>query len=121
MARMFTNSIYYVHEKSNMVELNPSIPVSIPNERADPPETFKQNVDELVTDLVKKAKEIDILIEGLPGIERTEEEQLALLEQLEMENQKENENFEKALQELEEAKSKIGGIIRVITDEQSQP
>ncbi|KAI9303746.1 hypothetical protein BJ944DRAFT_164899 [Cunninghamella echinulata] len=76
MARMFTNSIYYVHEKSNMVELNPSIPVSIPNERADPPETFKQNVDELVTDLVKKAKEIDILIEGLPGIERTEEEQV---------------------------------------------
>ncbi|CAO3608589.1 unnamed protein product [Cunninghamella blakesleeana] len=100
MARMYTNSVYYVHEKANMVELNPSIPVTVPNERADPPDTFKQNVNELVTDLGKKAKEIDILIEGLPGIDKTEEEQLAILEQLEIENQNANEEYEKALQEL---------------------
>ena len=30
MARMFTNSIYYVHEKSSMAELNKEIPVSQP-------------------------------------------------------------------------------------------
>jgi hypothetical protein len=30
MARMFTNSIYYVHEKSAMVELNSELPVSNP-------------------------------------------------------------------------------------------
>lgn len=32
---------------------------------------------ELVSDLVKKAKEIDTLIEVLPGIEQTEEEQVS--------------------------------------------
>lgn len=30
MARMFTNSIYYVHEKSGMAELNEGVPVSQP-------------------------------------------------------------------------------------------
>ena len=30
MARMFTNSIYYVHEKSGMAELNQDIPVAQP-------------------------------------------------------------------------------------------
>lgn len=30
MARMFTNSIYYVHEKSGMAELNKDIPVAQP-------------------------------------------------------------------------------------------
>ncbi|ORZ14722.1 hypothetical protein BCR42DRAFT_329506 [Absidia repens] len=77
MARMFTNSIYYVHEKSNMVELNKDIPVLQPKVQADTPEIFEQNVKELVSDLGKKAKEIDTLIEGLPGIQRTEEEQVS--------------------------------------------
>ncbi|KAI8338724.1 hypothetical protein BC941DRAFT_423751 [Chlamydoabsidia padenii] len=77
MARMFTNSIYYVHEKSNMVALNEDIPVLVPKVQADDPETFDQNVKELVSDLGKKAKEIDTLIEGLPGIQRTEENQVS--------------------------------------------
>lgn len=36
------------------------------------------NVQELVSDLVKKAKEIDSLIEVLPGINQTEDEQVSL-------------------------------------------
>lgn len=32
---------------------------------------------ELVTDIVKKGQEIDQLIEALPGISRTEEEQVS--------------------------------------------
>lgn len=34
---------------------------------------------ELATDLVKKAKEIDSLIEVLPGIQQTEEEQVIII------------------------------------------
>lgn len=33
MARMFTNSIYYVHEKSGMAELNKDIPVAQPKSK----------------------------------------------------------------------------------------
>jgi hypothetical protein len=34
------------------------------------------NIKELVSDLVKKTKEVDTLIEALPGIKHTEEEQV---------------------------------------------
>ncbi|KAI9274788.1 subunit 21 of mediator complex-domain-containing protein [Phascolomyces articulosus] len=76
MARMFTNSLFYVHEKSAMAELNNQIPIAQPKIQADPPEEFTQNMHELATDLVKKAKEIDALIEVLPGIKNSEEEQV---------------------------------------------
>ncbi|KAI8144916.1 mediator complex, subunit Med21 [Fennellomyces sp. T-0311] len=76
MARMFTNSLFYVHEKSAMAELNSQIPIAQPKVQADPPEEFNQNMHELATDLVKKAKEIDALIEVLPGIKNSEEEQV---------------------------------------------
>ncbi|KAI7905657.1 uncharacterized protein BX663DRAFT_500501 [Cokeromyces recurvatus] len=79
MARMFTNSIYYVHEKSGMAELNKDIPVAQPKVQADDPVVFQENMKELVSDLVKKAKEIDSLIEILPGIQQTEEEQVITL------------------------------------------
>ncbi|KAI8391742.1 uncharacterized protein BYT42DRAFT_489954 [Radiomyces spectabilis] len=79
MARIFTNSIYYVHEKSAMVALNDDIPVAQPKVQADNPEVFQQNMQELATDLVKKAKEIDALIEILPGIKHTEEEQVRFI------------------------------------------
>lgn len=35
MARMFTNSIYYVHEKSQMAPLNPDIPVHQPKSKGE--------------------------------------------------------------------------------------
>ncbi|KAI8065214.1 hypothetical protein BC940DRAFT_304471 [Gongronella butleri] len=118
MARMFTNSIYYVHEKSNMVQLDPEIPVLNQKVQADPPEVFQANVQELVADLVKQAKEIDTLIEGLPGIERTEDEQIALLQQLEKDNQNENDSYKAAVQELEEARQRVITTLRTIADEQ---
>lgn len=38
---------------------------------------FIENMRELASDLVKKAKEIDALIEVLPGIDQTEDEQVS--------------------------------------------
>lgn len=76
---------------------------------------------ELATDLVKKAKEIDSLIEVLPGIQQTEEEQVImiigmfrctviiyaimsnqinLLKSLEEENQIANEEYKAAVKEM---------------------
>ncbi|KAI7848409.1 subunit 21 of mediator complex-domain-containing protein [Circinella umbellata] len=79
MARMLTNSLFYVHEKSAMAELNNQISIAQPKIQADPPEEFNQNMHELATDLVKKAKEIDALIEVLPGIKNSEEEQVRII------------------------------------------
>ncbi|KAK4509494.1 uncharacterized protein ATC70_007846 [Mucor velutinosus] len=120
MARMFTNSIYYVHEKSGMAELNKGIPVAQPKIQADKPEVFQDNMKELASDLVKKAKEIDALIEVLPGVQQTEEEQINLLKSLEEENRIANEEYEAAVKEMELVKQQINQSLRAIADEQSQ-
>ncbi|CAO0799794.1 unnamed protein product [Mucor circinelloides] len=120
MARMFTNSIYYVHEKSGMAELNKDIPVAQPKIQADEPEVFQENMRELASDLVKKAKEIDALIEVLPGVQQTEEEQIDLLKALEEENRIANEEYEAAVKEMELVKQQINQSLRAIADEQSQ-
>ncbi|KAJ2961409.1 hypothetical protein NQZ79_g3338 [Umbelopsis isabellina] len=54
---------------------------------------------ELVTDIVKKGQEIDQLIEALPGISRTEEEQIEQLSKLEEQNAKANREYEEAVTE----------------------
>ncbi|KAI9363155.1 hypothetical protein BD770DRAFT_380911 [Pilaira anomala] len=102
MSRMFTNSIYYVHEKSGMAELNNDIPVAQPKIQADEPQVFQENMRELASDLVKKAKEIDALIEVLPGIDQTEDEQIDILRSLEEENRIANEDYEDAVREMGE-------------------
>ncbi|KAI8087770.1 uncharacterized protein B0P05DRAFT_532248 [Gilbertella persicaria] len=117
MARMFTNSIYYVHEKSGMAELNPDIPVTQPKVQADEPHIFQDNVRELVSDLVKKAKEIDALIEVLPGIQQTEEQQIELLKSLEQENQVANQEYQAAVKEMEQVKDQINQSLLTIADD----
>ncbi|KAI8580911.1 hypothetical protein K450DRAFT_235185 [Umbelopsis ramanniana AG] len=120
MARMFTNSIYYVHEKSAMAALSDNIPVIHPKVQADPPDIFQQNMKELVSDIVKKGQEIDRLIEALPGISRTEEEQIEQLSLLEEENAKANQEYEKAVADTESLMAEITQALRRITDEQSK-
>ncbi|CAO3679657.1 unnamed protein product [Rhizopus stolonifer] len=119
MARMLTNSIYYVHEKWTMAELTKDIPVSQPKIQADEPHVFKENMNELVSDLVKKAKEIDSLIEVLPGIQQTEDEQIDLLKTLEEENKAANREYEEAIEEMENVRSQINQSLRKIANEQS--
>ncbi|KAL9547103.1 hypothetical protein PS6_007316 [Mucor atramentarius] len=75
---------------------------------------------ELASDLVKKAKEIDALIEVLPGVQQTEEEQIDLLKALEEENRIANEEYEAAVKEMELVKQQINQSLRAIADEQSQ-
>ncbi|KAI8881931.1 hypothetical protein K501DRAFT_222162 [Backusella circina FSU 941] len=120
MARMFTNSIYYVHEKSAMVELNSELPVSNPKVLADDPQVFQDNIKELVSDLVKKTKEVDTLIEALPGIKDTEEEQVDILKKLEEDNKEANQEYEEAVKELESVKNQISQALRMIATDQSQ-
>ncbi|KAI8079128.1 hypothetical protein BDF21DRAFT_419514 [Thamnidium elegans] len=117
MARMFTNSIYYVHEKSGMAELNKDIPVAQPKIQADEPQVFQENMRELATDLVKKAKEIDALIEVLPGIDQTEDEQIDILRSLEEENRIANQEYEDAVKEMESVKEQINQSLRALAEQ----
>ncbi|GAB5586981.1 hypothetical protein Unana1_01881 [Umbelopsis nana] len=103
-----------------MAALSDDIPIIHPKVQADPPDIFQQNMKELVTDIVKKGQEIDRLIEALPGISRTEEEQIERLSALEEENAKANQEYQEAVAETESLMAEITQALRRITDEQSK-
>lgn len=119
-AKMFLNSIHYLHTKAAMVPLNDSIPIVAPNVMADPPELFRQSTHELATDIVKKAKEIDALIDALPGVQLTEAEQIAALEELERQNAAANEEHNRAVARAKELLDQVAQALRTVADDQSQ-
>ncbi|RUP17371.1 hypothetical protein BC936DRAFT_139459 [Jimgerdemannia flammicorona] len=119
-ARIFFNSIHYLNSKAAMVPLNDSIPIIAPNMQADPPDLFQQNTRELATDLVKKAKEIDALVDALPGVKYTEEEQIKALEDLEKANALANEEHEAAVAHARSLLDQVSQALRTIADDQSQ-
>ncbi|CAG8667616.1 1762_t:CDS:2, partial [Paraglomus brasilianum] len=81
MARLFSISVNYLSQP-----------------HVQDPAEFKKVQHELVTDICRKAKQVEILIDNLPGATRTEEEQLEFIGQLEKELQEANENYRKAAQ-----------------------
>ncbi|KAL1915825.1 uncharacterized protein VTP21DRAFT_6213 [Calcarisporiella thermophila] len=121
LARQFIASISYLHDKSSLVQLNPSIPVdSSAGTNPDPSEVFNQNTRELATDICKKAKEIDALIEALPGIDRTEADQIKMLEEVEAQNVEANREHRKAVERAESLLNQVTTALRAIADDQSK-
>ncbi|OZJ05585.1 hypothetical protein BZG36_01722 [Bifiguratus adelaidae] len=125
LSRIFVNSIHYVHSKANMKELSPSLPVVAPNMQADPPEVFSQNLQELVSDIVRKTKEVDALIDVLPGIRHSEQEQagveITILGELERENARANEAYLAAADRARTLLEQLNSAIKTIADDQCVP
>ncbi|GAA5820111.1 hypothetical protein JCM10212_000446 [Sporobolomyces blumeae] len=67
LVRIMSSTLSYLSRKSTFKPLNPNFPAtqSIPN--ADPPDVFQANQKELVVDFVRKAKQLEYLIDALPS------------------------------------------------------
>ncbi|ORX95864.1 hypothetical protein K493DRAFT_337171 [Basidiobolus meristosporus CBS 931.73] len=120
LALMFVSSVDYLQGKSAMVTSNPEFPVTKANERADPPDVFKKSTRELAADICKHAKQIDTLVEALPGIKHTEADQIRLLETLDQENAVVCAQYEEQLVRAKTLLKEVTDTLRVITDDQSQ-
>jgi len=62
------NTIAYLTTRSNFVQVSSDVPITKQRnpEKYDSSEVFEANKRELVTDLIVKAKQIDLLINSLP-------------------------------------------------------
>lgn len=74
-----------------------------------------ENKRELVADLVRKAKQIELIIESLPAPE-PEQAQAARFEQLEQEMQKVNEEYQAAVERAKRLHKEITAIFRELTN-----
>ncbi|KAI9141368.1 hypothetical protein BKA69DRAFT_1021218, partial [Paraphysoderma sedebokerense] len=81
LAVIFTTSVEYLQRRAPMAVVNTDFPITklngkIPFELADEPTTFSRNTQELASDLIKKVKSIDLLINELPQMMDQNEKQL---------------------------------------------
>ncbi|RIB02736.1 hypothetical protein C2G38_2227016 [Gigaspora rosea] len=83
------------------------------------PSKSKDAQQEYVQDICKKAKQIELLINALPGINHSEAEQIERLKSLDQELKVANEEYIKAVQEAELLLKQIKETIKIISKDQS--
>ncbi|EJD55029.1 hypothetical protein AURDEDRAFT_50088 [Auricularia subglabra TFB-10046 SS5] len=95
---IMSRSIEYLHTRTNFKQVSAAIPISKQRnpDKVHAPDVFQANRTELVTDLVRKAKQVDYLIGVLP-VPESEEAQAERLEQMEKELQEANEEYRQAV------------------------
>ncbi|GAA5835441.1 hypothetical protein JCM5353_000143 [Sporobolomyces roseus] len=120
LVRIMYSSLSYLSRKSNFRPLNENYPVtqSIPN--ADPPDVFEANRKELVGDFLRKAKQLEYLIDSLPSppspsTTNTEDKDQDLVE-LEQEMQAANKDYLEALEEAEVLHSQLNDSLKGILE-----
>ncbi|KAJ3985086.1 hypothetical protein F5890DRAFT_1410233 [Lentinula detonsa] len=71
---IMSTSIAYLTSRANFIQVSPQIPITKQRnpEKYDTPEVFEANKKELVTDLIRKAKQVEYLINSLPEPEPEE-------------------------------------------------
>ncbi|GAA5887886.1 hypothetical protein JCM16303_007371 [Sporobolomyces ruberrimus] len=118
LVRIMSSSISYLSRQSNFKQLNENYPVtqSIPN--ADPEDVFEANRKELVTDLLRKAKQLEYLIDSLPSPtsaqgDPTTDRDLA---NLETETQAVNQEYLAALSEAESLHTQLSKSLTAVLD-----
>jgi hypothetical protein len=81
------SSIFYLNTKHDYAPFPDDVHARPPELKhqpeRDPPETFKANGRELAHDIVAQVKQIEALIQALPGLDKTEEEQMERVAALE--------------------------------------
>jgi mediator of RNA polymerase II transcription subunit 21 len=103
MARMFANSVEFLNK------------VQVGQDQVK----LKESQQELVQDIVKKAKQIELLIDNLPGIRNTEQEQLDMIKELNKEMHEANIEYLKAVEDAESLRKQIIETIGILCRDQS--
>ncbi|KDQ17606.1 hypothetical protein BOTBODRAFT_155686 [Botryobasidium botryosum FD-172 SS1] len=110
---IMSSSIHYLVNKTALRQVSPDIPVIRQREKADPEPVFEANQKELVNDLIRKAKQVEYLIESLPGPD-PEEGQAQRLEELETAMQKANSEYIEALDRARRLHKEVTDTLRMM-------
>ncbi|KAJ2720750.1 hypothetical protein GGI07_004431 [Coemansia sp. Benny D115] len=114
--QMLFSSLHYLHKKAGMVQVSPGIPVTQQNEGADSVDEFSARTQEIANDICRQAKKIDALIESLPGVSVTEEEQEREFAELNEQNKAATRELEDANKRARALLAEISGALRTIAD-----
>ncbi|KAF9571592.1 hypothetical protein EC968_000409 [Mortierella alpina] len=109
LALLFVSSLDHLTKKAPLVPLNPNVPV-----------VNTGSAQELALDISRQAKELETLVENLPGLSQTPEDQTRDLESLAQQNAQATEEYEAAVQEAKELLQEVTLALRGIAEDQSR-
>ncbi|KAA1475393.1 hypothetical protein DENSPDRAFT_932322 [Dentipellis sp. KUC8613] len=115
---IMSSSIAYLTSRTNFLQVSPDIPVTKQRnpDKVDPPDVFEANKRELVTDLMTKAKQVELLIQNLPAPE-PEEDQAKRLEELENEMTAANEEYIAAVARAKSLHRQISAVLQNVLND----
>lgn len=119
---IMSSTIAYLTARSTFLQVSEQIPITkIRNpDKYDSPELFEANKNELVQDLIVKAKQIEYLIQSLP-VPEPEEQQANRLQALERQMQDANEEYMQAVDRAKNLHRKISEFLRIMLDNADGP
>lgn len=82
LLKQYYSALNYISNSHDFVPLGTEPAASDPQVHSVSPEKFQQDLTELARDIVLKSKQIDLLIDLLPGIGFSEHEQMQKLAEL---------------------------------------
>ncbi|KAF9913226.1 Mediator of RNA polymerase II transcription subunit 21 [Lobosporangium transversale] len=118
LALLFVSSLDHLTKNAPLVPLNSEVPVVTVH--GMPHEQLQSSAQELALDISRQAKELETLIENLPGISQTPEDQTQDLESLAQQNAQATEDYEAAVSEAKALLHEITLALRDIAEDQSR-
>ncbi|KAG0329599.1 hypothetical protein BG000_012028 [Podila horticola] len=109
LALLFVSSLDHLTKRAPLVPLNPDVPVVTTGQ-----------AQELALDISRQAKELETLIDHLPGIAQSPEDQTGDLEALARQNELATEEYEAAVAEAKELLQEVTLALRGIALDQSR-
>ncbi|KAG8936937.1 hypothetical protein FRC03_004400 [Tulasnella sp. 419] len=114
-------TLNYLRTKAGLVQVSSHIPVTKSRgDKADAPDIFLENQKELVADFVRKAKEIETLINSLPEPDFVQN-QAERLVKLEEEMKVANEEYRQAVERAKSLHKELQETLRLLMSHDYKP
>ncbi|KAK0472294.1 hypothetical protein IW261DRAFT_1343733 [Armillaria novae-zelandiae] len=112
---IMSNSLVYLTSRSNFLQVSSAVPVTKSRnpEKYDATEIFEGNKQELVIDLIAKAKQVEYLIQSLPQPE-AEEEQANRLQRLQEEMSVADAEYAGALKRTKNLHAQVSEVLKTM-------
>jgi len=117
---IMSSSITYLTKKSTFKQITDEVPITRarPADKVDPPEVFENTKQELVSELIHKAKQIEMLIASLP-VPEPETEHVARLAELQNELEMANEEYRLAVNRARDLHRQIGSLLKILLSQET--
>jgi len=117
---LMSSSITYLCSRTTFRQVSDQLPITRtrPAAKVDPPEIFEANTKELVGDLMRKAKQVEFLINSLP-VPESEEEQSKHLQSIEEDMLLANQEYLNAVKRAQGLHRQISDILKIMLSDDS--